>query len=566
MSSKEPTNTPTPNPESPVPPVPPPNVVLSIWPQPQNVSQGSEVISIVHPITIKSNSNSQVLLEAINRYKPYIFPCSNNVTDFFVYSGLNDPLQIPSSSTPSSNIYIHIQTADESLHLLTNESYSLNVNSSGVEIRSQTVFGALRGLETLSQIVKMKGENNELLMKKISNFQKIPLDYPRFPYRGVLVDTSRHFIPMPALKKVMLGMSFTKLNVFHWHITDSQSFPIQSVNVPELTKGAYSSREIYSTDDVKSIIAYGKSLGIRVIPEFDVPGHTASWSSIPNITVCVNAQPWREYGASPPAGQLNPVSEKTYEVLNNFLTEMGELFPDNVLHLGHDEVNEKCWIGAKSIQDNLPSGVALNIKSLTEYFLNRVVNTIIKPQNKTLMIWEEPFTHLNINTSIYPASTIIQLWRQGDSTTIQSVLNSGLNVVVSNYKAWYLDCGFGSFLTGGGNSWCDPYKTPQTVYSYDPSDSIPASFLLNPLSPPADGSEISAKLLGGEVCSWSEITDATNVETKIFPRAAALGERLWSTVGKEGQWQWENVVRRLNLWRQRVLVRGIKAVPVQPKW
>lgn len=167
-------------------------------------------------------------------------------------------------------------------------------------------------------------------------------DEPRFAHRGIMLDSSRHYIPVPLLKKHLDAVLYNKMNVFHWHIVDDQSFPYESSTFPRLSQaGAYSPRHIYTQRNVRDIIEFARVRGIRVIPEFDSPGHTYSWGlGHPElITVCwVNGTPgvaiYNRHGARE---VMNPISEFTFDFLKNLFTEVKNVFPSKSIHLGMDE-------------------------------------------------------------------------------------------------------------------------------------------------------------------------------------------------------------------------------------
>ncbi|CAF2127838.1 unnamed protein product [Rotaria magnacalcarata] len=171
---------------------------------------------------------------------------------------------------------------------------------------------------------------------------------PRFQHRGVLLDSSRHFLPVPLIKKNLDVMAYNKLNVFHWHIVDDQSFPFESRTFPNLSRqGAFSSDHVCTPEDVTSIIEHARLLGIRVIPEIDTPGHTYSWGkSMPElITVCwANGKPYQAiYGQHGEMEIFNPIEPRVYSTMDALLREVKSIFPSNYIHLGMDEVYDLCW-------------------------------------------------------------------------------------------------------------------------------------------------------------------------------------------------------------------------------
>lgn len=175
-------------------------------------------------------------------------------------------------------------------------------------INSRTVYGALRALESLSQLVMYDFDSNSY---QIVGLPILIEDAPRYEHRGLLLDTSRHFQPVDFIKRTIDGISYAKLNVFHWHVVDTQSFPFQSLTFPKLWEGAYSKAERYSREDVIDIVEYGRLRGIKVMMEIDMPGHAGSWcKGYPEIcpsTTCL--QP------------LNPSNEETFKLISSLLGE-----------------------------------------------------------------------------------------------------------------------------------------------------------------------------------------------------------------------------------------------------
>ncbi|KAJ3082241.1 hypothetical protein HK102_001836, partial [Quaeritorhiza haematococci] len=236
-----------------------------------------------------------------------------------------------------------------------------------IRIIAATPFAAIRAFETLSQLVEplrslplyvdpcetstttqhqsqrrssspsRKAEDRLFMIKHVPVFIE---DYPRFMHRGLLLDTSRHWYPPSVMMKLIDAMGWAKFNVLHWHIVDSQSFPLKSDALPDLAKGAYSEYEIYTKSDVDRIVSFATDRGIRVVPEFDVPGHSHAWGfGYPelNLTICNNERDWQAFAAQPPSGQLDMTNKEVYRVLKTLFTEMAGWFPDSMMHLGADE-------------------------------------------------------------------------------------------------------------------------------------------------------------------------------------------------------------------------------------
>jgi hexosaminidase len=216
-----------------------------------------------------------------------------------------------------------------------NESYSLEVNDKQARLVAPTVVGALRGLETILQLLQGDRDGYYLPVIKIQ-------DQPRFPWRGLLIDVARHFEPMEVLKRNLDAMAAVKLNVFHWHLTEDQGFRVESKKFPRLhTLG--SDGLFYTQDQVREIIAYARDRGIRVMPEFDIPGHSTSWLvAYPEIGSAPG--PYKiERGAGIFEPALDPTRDQTYKFLDTFLGEMAGLFPDEYMHIGGDENEGKQW-------------------------------------------------------------------------------------------------------------------------------------------------------------------------------------------------------------------------------
>lgn len=217
-----------------------------------------------------------------------------------------------------------------------------------VRISGTTIFGVRHGLETFGQLMTADNCDVGLLLVKSARIE----DRPVYRHRGLLLDTSRQFIPLPDIRRTLDGMSASKMNVFHWHITDSQSFPLIIPTLPQFTMyGAYGPNFTYSSDDVRDIIWFAKLRGIRVIIEIDSPSHAGNgWQWGPryglgDLAVCINQQPWRKYCIQPPCGQLNPVNSNLFSILRNIYQHLQSVLPpDETIHMGGDEVKlESMW-------------------------------------------------------------------------------------------------------------------------------------------------------------------------------------------------------------------------------
>ncbi|KAI8847867.1 glycoside hydrolase superfamily [Chytridium lagenaria] len=371
-------------------------------------------------------------------------------------------------------------------------------------------------------------------------------DSPAYPHRGLLLDTSRHYIPVPSLLRTIEGLAYSKLNVLHWHIVDSQSFPVVSTSVPGLSVGAYSPFQVYTKEDVGRVVEYAEERGVRVIPEFDVPGHAYSWGrGVEGLTVCDNVQPnWEKYCAAPPCGQIDITKPKNVEIVATLIREMTTWFKDPLFHLGTDEVNSACYSDNPTISSHM-SRTSKSVNDLISDFLVSL-HTVLFPLSRTPMHWEEAVLEHKANLD---KRTIVQTWRKGES--VNEILGMGYRVVRADFGAYYLDCGGGGWLERGGKSWCDPYKTWQDMYGFD---------LVGGVS-----GELRKGVLGGEVALWTEQSEAHTIDSKIWPRAAAAAESWW-TFSDSSQKKVSEALPRLAVFTEKLVSMGIAASPLQPEW
>src|SRR4051794_3184847 len=222
------------------------------------------------------------------------------------------------------------------------ESYTLDITAQGATLRAAEGVGALRGLETFAQAITVGAQGFEVPAMRVE-------DRPRFPWRGLMIDVSRHWMPVEAIERNLDAMAAVKLNVFHWHLSDDQGFRVESKRWPKLQELG-SDGQYYTQNQVRGVVEYARQRGIRVIPEFDIPGHTQSWlAAYPELA----AQPGpysigRVWGVYEPV--MDPTREETYQFLDAFLSEMAALFPDPYFHIGGDEVDPKQWRESERIR------------------------------------------------------------------------------------------------------------------------------------------------------------------------------------------------------------------------
>ena len=456
------------------------------------------------------------------------------------------------------------------------ESYTLDItqNSQSIDITAKTVWGALHAFTTLQQLVISDGKGGLIVEQPVSI-----KDYPLYPYRGVMIDSGRNFISPKKIFEQIDGLALSKMNVLHWHLEDAQSWPVQMTTYPDMTKDAYSAREIYSHDDIRSVIAYAKARGVRVIPEIDMPGHASSgWKQVDkSILACIDSwwsnDNWPLHTAvEPNPGQLDILNNKTYEVVGKIYKELSGLFTDSFFHVGADEIQPGCYNFSTLITDWFAANSSRTYNDLVQYWVDHAVPTFKNTANRTLVMWEDVYISAEGAHNV-PKDIILQSWNNGIDN-IKNLTRDGYDVIVSSADFMYLDCGFGGWISndprydvmvnpntsilsfnygGGGGSWCAPYKTWQRIYDYDFTEGL---------------TDAEAKHVIGAVSPlWSEQSDDTVISTKMWPRAAALAELVWSgNRDANGQKRTTELTQRILNFREYLVALGVQAAPLMPKY
>jgi len=376
------------------------------------------------------------------------------------------------------------------------ESYTLTVDPSGVLLDAETDIGILRGLETLLQLLSADEKGYYFPCISIS-------DKPRFTWRGLLIDVGRHFHPIEVIKRNLDGMAAVKMNVLHLHLTEDQGFRIESKVFPRLHE--LGSDGLYFTQaQIRDIIDYAADRGIRVMPEFDIPGHSTSWFvAYPEFASAPGPYAIeRKFGVFGPA--FNPANERIYPFFDAFFKEMAGLFPDPYLHIGGDEVEGHQWDANPAIQAfKKKNGLADN-NALQAFFNQRLLKILAK-HGKKMVGWDEIFQ------PGLPTDIVIHSWR-GPKSLIEAA-GKGYQSVLSN--GYYIDL-------------CQP---AEAHYLNDPL----------PADSPLDETRKSL-VLGGEATMWSELVTSETIDSRIWPRTAAIAERLWSPASVRSV---EDMYRRL---------------------
>lgn len=470
---------------------------------------------------------------------------------------------------------VDIEVADThaDLQLGVDESYSLDVTTDGIHVSANTTWGALHALTTLEQLACQSPEAG--MRPHLPRPVHIE-DRPLYTHRGLMIDTARNFYSVSSLKRQIDAMALAKLNVFHWHLTDHQAWPVYVQSHPEMVKDAYSPAEVYMPADVSDIVDYARARGVRVVPELDLPGHSnAGWKRAnPDVVVCGNAQ-WTEAAVEPVPGQLNVLSNATYHLLADVYGDLRHMFRDTAFHVGFDELNTGCYDMSDSIQKWMRAGNR-SYHDLTDHWVQHALPIFRRPNdNRTteLIMWQDAVLAPDTSSRAVPKDVIMQSWTGGQDS-ISKLLNKGHRVIVSASDFLYLDCGFGGWMPndhdvadqrdpspgtpsynygGSGGSWCAPYKTWQRIYALDFAANITH--------------EQRQSVLGAEAALWSEQSDSTNVDQMVWPRAAALGELVWSgNSHPNGTSRALEFRDRIFLFRERLVARGVNAAPIGPKY
>lgn len=362
------------------------------------------------------------------------------------------------------------------------ESYGIDTHVNQVVITAVTDLGAIHALETLMQLVNADADRYYIPGISVQ-------DNPRFAWRGLLLDVALHFMPVDVVKRTLDGMAAVKMNVLHLHLCNDQGFRVESRLYPRLQQVA-SDGIFYTQEDIHAIVNYAAQRGIRVVPEFVVPAHTtAILTAYPEFASVKRAYTLQRYfGVFDPV--MDPTNEKLYPFLEKLFKEMASLFPDEYFHIGGDENTGKDWEAVPHIKAFMQAHGMKTTIDLQTYFNKRLL-PIIKKTEKKMMGWDE------VLQPALPKEIVIQSWR-GNKAFYSSV-KKGYKAILS--YGYYIDL------------------IQPASYHYL-SDPLPDSITLT---------ENEKKLvLGGEATMWSELVTPVTIDSRIWPRTAAIAERLWS--------------------------------------
>lgn len=480
------------------------------------------------------------------------------------------------------------------------ESYEISITSSGIALKSVSGYGVMRALESLLQLLNVhedKASWPALEMK----------DAPRYAWRGLMIDVGRHFIPKEIILRNLDAMAAVKMNVFHWHLSDYQGFRVESKVFPKLHELG-SNGEYYTQEDIQEIVSYARDRGIRVVPEFDLPGHSSGiLVGYPELASAPGPyQLETRFGIFEPV--IDPTREEVYEFLDKLIAEMTQLFSDDYFHIGGDEVNYAQWTKNPQIQSFMKMNNITDNHALQAYF-NQRMEKILTKHNKKMVGWDE-ILNPNLSNNI-----VVQSWRSHKS--LFQAVQKGSNAILSagyyldhkapaskhygvdpevmpgavtikpdslNWQEYFLEVnisetkmpttliffgesdnlrGLFSMMDNATAFESAVREGEQITFSF-PSDygeiscevnllgdSVSGKISLGLLSFPFNGKKIGGndvagtlppkveqikplteddkkRILGGEAAMWTELSSATNIESRIWPRAAAMAEKWWS--------------------------------------
>lgn len=482
------------------------------------------------------------------------------------------------------------------------ESYSLSVSKDRIEVVADEVTGALRAMETLYQLIETSKEGMTIHQIKIE-------DEPLHPWRGLMVDVSRHFIPKDVIIRLIDGMAMAKMNVFHWHLSDDQGFRVESKRFPLLHevggRGNY-----YTQGDIKEVVDFATERGIRVIPEFDVPGHTKSWQiAYPFLSSVYDPGDFPFPSGELFAPPLDPTNDSVFWFIDALVEEMVSLFPDPYFHIGGDEVNPKYWLENATIKAFMDKEGFESAPKLQAFFNGNMLE-ILKKHNKKMIGWNEIYQK-DLATEV-----TIQAWT-GQKVLFDAVSNEGTGILSAGYYLDHIQPAsyhyaisprvmpgavtfepdttfynvFDMCLTFGetqmenelilfdkdresffgllvmnndmttftdgvwqGNTLTFSFDGPAGKMKFSgelEQGHLNGDLSMGPLNIPYEGNrtgghdiegsalpklevipELSPSqkenILGGEACQWAEFVNAKNIESRIWPRTAAIAEKLWS--------------------------------------
>ena len=412
---------------------------------------------------------------------------------------------------PATRVHIACQAlSDRYPGIIEDEGYWLVVDDAGIYLEAAGEWGILRGLATLTQLIGPQGRLPHIAIE----------DAPRFPWRGLLLDPARHFLDAASIRRTLDGMALCKLNVLHLHLSDDQGFRFPSEAHPKLA-----SDPAYTVAELRELIEQAADLGIRIVPELDMPGHVTSWLMAYPEWGNRQAAASRNFGVH--AACLDPTSERTYEAIDRLLDEVAAIFPDPCIHVGGDEVHARWWREDEHIAAFMVQHKLTDTRDLQAYFNARVRELVIG-KGRQIVGWDEVL-HERLD-----ADWIVQAWR--GSTMRDRIAANGNRVLES--APYYLDLNY----PAGLHHAFDPAADQADLLALEDAMLLDPRFAhvaegmrwtlqwrKGALDAPEMPEPVEA-LLGGEACLWGELVDAQVLDVRLWSRLPAVAERLWSNV------------------------------------
>jgi hexosaminidase len=445
---------------------------LNLMPMPMRVQVGTGQLVVDQSFTAVSTGQSDARLDS-------------GIPRFLDQVSRQTGMQLNGQPADASNatLVVRAENAGRKVQELDeDESYTLEITTARATLTAPNALGALHGLQTFLQLIETTPVGFAVPVITIQ-------DQPRFAWRGLLIDVSRHFIPIEVLERNLDGMAAVKMNVLHWHLSDDEGFRVESKRFPKLQQSG-SEGQYYTQAEIRDFLAYARDRGIRVVPEFDMPGHSRSWlAAYPELASLPG--PYKAGRIANADTVMDPTRDQTYKFLDKFIGEMAGLFPDAYFHIGGDEVNNKPWDSNPKIQEFIRAHGMKNNRDLQAYF-NQRLQKIVSKHGKIMVGWDEVL-HPDL-----PKTVVVESWRGQES--LAQAAKQGYRSLLS--YGYYLDL-----------IW-----PAARHYAVDPMAGGAATLT----------AEEQKRILGGEACMWAEYITPETIDSRLWPRLAAIAERLWS--------------------------------------
>ncbi len=539
--------------------------VASTW---NALGQNSDsTLSIIpEPVSVKETKGYFKVPPKINLLCPQ--GTENDLTISFLKKKLSlmTDVQVNAKKTSGATVQLVLNQATDSI--IGAEGYSLSVTPQKVLVKANTPAGLYYGVQTFVQLLPAEVEGHNKV--KQAREWKIPameiIDYPRFEWRGLMLDVSRHFFTPDEVKRFIDRMSHYKYNTFHWHLTDDEGWRIEIKSLPKLTeKGAWRVEKIgnfgsfsnplpeepktyggfYTHDQIRDIVKYAQERFVRVMPEIDMPGHSmAAIASYPEFSCTKEAESYQVRAGEPITdwttrprptalkdNSLSPTKDFVYEFVDKVMSEVAELFPFEYIHVGGDETSYTFWEKSPEVAELMAREKLQNMAEVQSYFEHRV-EKIIESKGKKMMGWDEI-----LEGGVSP-STAVMSWRGLEHGVKAS--NTGHYVVMSPTQYAYLD-----YMQGDASTEAPVYASLRLNQTYK----------FNPA--PAEAN--ARFVLGGQANLWTEqVYNYRQVEYMIWPRGFAIAESLWSP---ESRKDWPKFINKTEEHFKRSNYAGVKYSP-----